>query len=46
MDDNWEGGVFEDDISQKRPVDEQTQNTLTFIIEHESMLQNINSAIR
>ena len=39
---HWQPSAFEDDLSQRRPVDEQVQKTLSLIIEHESLLQNIN----
>ena len=41
----WEG-VFEEDISQKRPIDEQLQATLHFVQEHEAVLREIENATR
>ena len=41
----WEG-VFEEDIAQKRPIDEQLQYTLNFVQEHEAVLREIENATR
>lgn len=40
MDDVWEG-AFEDDVSQRRPLDDHVQILLNFVQEHESILKNI-----
>jgi WASH complex subunit 7 len=38
--------AFESETATKRPIDEQVQNTLVFIQNHESMLQSIDKATR
>lgn len=45
MAETWEG-VFEEDIAQKRPIDEQLQYTLNFVQEHEAILREIENATR
>jgi hypothetical protein len=43
MEDDWEG-AFEDDRMQKRPIDEHAQLMLTFVQEHDTILQTILAA--
>lgn len=38
--------AFEDDLAKRRPAEEQLQKTLSFIIEHETVLHNIIDATR
>jgi len=45
MEDNWEG-AFEDDISQKRPIEEHLQIMLSFVQEHETLLDTIVESTR
>eukprot|EP01035_Chromulina_nebulosa_P017779 gene17779-23383_t len=45
MDEQWQG-AFEDDNSQKRPIEEHVQMMLTFVQEHETILQTISKNTR